>query len=455
MGGSSSKPGPIAAVTAPVTDFSTLATQSIIQAGQQAQQQAQAALAQSQAAVSAATQEASSAWGWAKVAGWSILVLAILFGLLVLYQWLALNPLKGKIPPIPGFSDVIPDNDLSVTSAKHGNTDVTSSVINMISSGSLNIPASISQTLSSKGISGLTESDSFVITYQYAGDSSPLTYTVDDKTAVVISPSNKPGTTASGSPPTKSTQATAPAGSGIFGAIFGTSTSGDQLSSLHDATGSASVSATSAPLSSKDQGAYGMQWWMFIKDWNYGYGKEKSVVKRSDSTSGSVMNPHISLHPTDNTLRVSVSIFPDSEGSGSKTEPAPAGGSGASTDDVFICEVPDVPLQTWFSVGVTVFSRNLDIYIDGKLVKSCLLPGVPKPAVGDVQISPGGGFSGYMCNFYHYSRMLTPSDAVSFYSSGTSCQNSITNAGPTTASGYSVKFGVYNPAGKEIQEYTF
>jgi hypothetical protein len=197
-----------------------------------------------------------------------------------------------------------------------------------------------------------------------------------------------------------------------------------------------------------------MQWWMYIKDWNYGYGKEKSVLTRSDTTSGSIMNPNITLGATDNNLRVSVSIFP-SDDSNAKNAPAPAGHSGVA-DDVFVCEVSDVPLQTWFSVSLTVFDKNLDIYIDGKLVKSCLISGVPKPCVGDIQISPKGGFSGYICDFYHYPRMLVPSDASTFYNAGTTCKNKTPSASPTTvATGYSVKFGVYDPVGKEVQEYTF
>jgi hypothetical protein len=195
---------------------------------------------------------------------------------------------------------------------------------------------------------------------------------------------------------------------------------------------------------------------MFVKDWNYGYGKEKQVLVRPDPTNTAVMNPSISLHPTDNSLKVSISVFPTGDGS-SKTEPAPATGSGASTDDVFVCEVPNIPLQTWFSVSVTVFGKNADIYIDGKLVKSCMLPGVPKPAVGDIQISPNGGFSGYVCNVYHYPRMLTPSDAMTFYSAGSSCSKDVSSSGVSapSLSGYSVKFGVYDTLGKQVQQYTF
>jgi hypothetical protein len=240
---------------------------------------------------------------------------------------------------------------------------------------------------------------------------------------------------------------------GGFWNMFG-SGSGNMISGLHDATKTTTVSAASAPLSSENQGNYGAQWWMFVKDWNYGYGKDKSVIHRPDAANSSVANPSVSLHPTDNTLKVSVSIFPSSEGGSGKTEPAPAGHSG-STDDVFVCDVPNIPLQSWFSVSMTVFERNLDVYIDGKLVKSCFLPGVPKPAVGDIQIAKDGGFSGYICNFNHYPRMLTPDDAIAFFTAGTPCSNQTGPSATAAATGYSVKFGVYDTVGKEIQEYTF
>ena len=112
-------------------------------------------------------------------------------------------------------------------------------------------------------------------------------------------------------------------------------------------------------------------------------------------------------------------------------------------------------MQDWFSVSTTVFERNLDVYIDGKLVKSCFLPGVPKPAAGDITLAGNGGFSGNMCNFYHYPRMLTPGDALTFYGAGTSCKSITEPSTASKATGYSVKFGVYDPVGKKVQEYSF
>ncbi len=243
---------------------------------------------------------------------------------------------------------------------------------------------------------------------------------------------------------------------GFFSKVWNSVTgghSGNLTSSFHDATTSSTIQAKNAPLSAERDGAYGIQWWMYVKDWNYGYGKEKSVIVRPDPTNKAVMNPKISLHPTDNSLKISVSVYPSSEGGTGKAEPAPAGHSGA-TDDVFVCEVPNIPLQAWFAVGVTLFGRNLDVYIDGKLVKSCFIPAVPKPAAGDIQLTPDGGFSGNVCTLYHYPRMLTPGDAMNFWSAGTPCQSK-TATGGSSATGYSVKFGVYDALGKEVQEYAF
>jgi hypothetical protein len=146
-------------------------------------------------------------------------------------------------------------------------------------------------------------------------------------------------------------------------------------------------------------------------------------------------------------MKISVSIFPSSSDS-SKTEPAPAGHSG-STDDVYICEVPNIPLQTWIAVGITVSTRNLDIYMNGKLVKSCFLSGVPKPVSGSVTLNTDGGFSGWMCGFYHYDKMLVPSDTQSFYGSGVPCNV------PGTSSNYKVTFGIHDTKGEVVSKYMF
>lgn len=457
MGGSSSKvTTPVAAAPAAPSILEKGATVSLETAKavqEEAQKQAQEALKQAQNAAAATVAALRKQSQWKTIAIGVFIVAVVAVGILFLYQYIAGQT---GLPVIPGFP--------SIHSAKYGNTDVTSTVTNFIgSNGVLTIPASLSQTLNVPNPKDSTNPPPLTITYQFPNDSVRVASFADTQT-VVISSTSKPGDpvpSSSRAPMSAPKPATQPSlMSRIWSSLTGAGggSSGNLIPSLHDATTSSIVQATSAPLSSQDQGAYGMQWWMFVKDWNYGYGKDKPVLTRPDPTSATVSNPAVSLHPTENTLKVTISLFPSGDGTAAST-PAPAGSSGASTDDVYVCEVANIPLQTWFSVGVTIFGRNLDVYIDGKLVKSCFLPGVPKPAVGDIQLSPGGGFSGYMCDYYHYPRMLTPGDAMNFYSGGTSCKNSVpadgTAPGSSAATGYSVKFGVYNTLGKEVQEYTF
>lgn len=196
--------------------------------------------------------------------------------------------------------------------------------------------------------------------------------------------------------------------------------------------------------SSGGSASYGYQFWLFIQDWNYKFGEDKPIFSRNDP-SKSIQNPSVMLHPTDNSLKISVSVYPNENTS--KNDPAPAGHSGA-TDDVFLCEVPNIPIQKWVSVSMSVDSRNLDVYLDGNLVKSCLLTGVPKPAMGDVVLNDKGGFSGWLCGFNSYSKSLVPSDVQIFNVGGAPCSI------PDDKT-YTTKFGFFNSGGKEVSKYVF
>jgi hypothetical protein len=202
---------------------------------------------------------------------------------------------------------------------------------------------------------------------------------------------------------------------------------------------------------------YGLQFWMYVSDWDYRFGQTKEVIKRAASNDASIVGPRIYMSPTDNTLHVQVSLYP------SDTAAASAEPGTSSTGDSFLCSVENIPLQSWFSVAVTVFQRNLDIYINGRLVKSCVLPGIPKPAMGDVIIGDNGGFAGSVCNLNGYSTMLSPDDAKSFHAKGTNCAPPA-EAGKVevdedslfiTLFGYTFRFSTVSKKGEELSSYTF
>jgi hypothetical protein len=233
------------------------------------------------------------------------------------------------------------------------------------------------------------------------------------------------------------------------------SSSGDKTPSPIDGKARTVISAGDAPLSAGSD--YGIQYWMYISDWDYKFGSEKPVLVRTAPGNAAVVSPFISLHPTDNSLNVRVSVYPSDNRAG-------AAAPGANTTgDSYTCTVENVPLQSWFSVSVTVFQRNMDVYINGRLVKSAVLPGVPKPAVGDIVLNDAGGFSGSICNVHSYGKMLSPADAKAFFASGTACQAPPPTTGTKAPSssdgfitlfGYTFRFATIDKTGKELSSYT-
>jgi hypothetical protein len=240
----------------------------------------------------------------------------------------------------------------------------------------------------------------------------------------------------------------------IYTYTLGDSTSSGNLSSTPvTSSNPQTVSSTQTPTAAgPDGGSYGILYWMYIQDWNYKFGETKSVIVRS---AGGDSNPNITLHPTENSLQVTVSMFPSStSGSSSSSEPAPSNNDGSSTDSTYTCTVTDVPLQSWFCVGVSLSGRSLDVYLNGKMVRSCFLPGVPKPVSADLQIMPNGGFSGKVIDVYHYSRALLPSDVASFCAKGTNGTNYTSQSLPSKGLfGYKVDVGVFNPSGTEVKKF--
>jgi hypothetical protein len=102
-----------------------------------------------------------------------------------------------------------------------------------------------------------------------------------------------------------------------------------------------------------------------------------------------------------------------------------------------------------------VFQRNMDVFINGNLVKSSVIPSVPRSATGNLLVGANGGFSGYVCNVHGRSKQLMPSDARSFYGAGTSCSSLVSPdgaAGPTgtvyNLFGYTII--IEDPSGKRV-----
>jgi hypothetical protein len=86
--------------------------------------------------------------------------------------------------------------------------------------------------------------------------------------------------------------------------------------------------------------------------------------------------------------------------------------------------VKDIPLNKWVNVIIRINKqKQLDVYINGTLVKRHLLSSIPKQNYGDVYTSLNGGFSGRISSLRYFSESI-----------GTYKIQSIVEAGPNLES---------------------
>ena len=81
------------------------------------------------------------------------------------------------------------------------------------------------------------------------------------------------------------------------------------------------------------------------------------------------------------------------------------------------CAVPDFPLQRWVNVIVSMNSNAVDIYLDGKLVKTCVLPAPAMLSTASV-VTVGGGFDGFITTVKYKGEIINPEEAWNIYSDG-------------------------------------
>ena len=68
--------------------------------------------------------------------------------------------------------------------------------------------------------------------------------------------------------------------------------------------------------------------------------------------------------------------------------------------------ITDIPVKKWVNVIIRCQNNVIDVYINGTIVKSHKLHGVPKQNNGNVYVGADGGFSGYLSNLWYYNRAL-------------------------------------------------
>lgn len=157
---------------------------------------------------------------------------------------------------------------------------------------------------------------------------------------------------------------------------------------------------------------YSFSLWTYIDDWGQNYGQVKNILEvsgsvSSQSNSGELKVFQLAFDKTRNDLLIYVS------------------GVNSPVSDIPTCSITNFPLQSWVNIGVSVYGRAVDVYIDGKLVKTCSLDNVAALINKSDTIFIGGsptgaspGFSGFIASVVYTPYQISPQDAWNNYSSG-------------------------------------
>ncbi len=91
-----------------------------------------------------------------------------------------------------------------------------------------------------------------------------------------------------------------------------------------------------------------------------------------------------------------------------------------------VCDMPEIEMQRWTLVTVVLSGRQIDVYIDGKLARSCITrsyykvdpTGTSVKLLQKPQADSEPGFDGYLSNVQVANYALNPADVYKIYASG-------------------------------------
>jgi hypothetical protein len=205
------------------------------------------------------------------------------------------------------------------------------------------------------------------------------------------------------------------------------------LQNIQNAQNMSTIAATSLATngSNAPSSNFAYSVWFYINNWNYRYGEPKVIFGRMGSSSGDGSGsvegingvdpcPAVVLGAVENNVEISLGCYP-----GADEEPTTPGGNTI----VHKCSVSNVPIQKWVNLTISVYGRSMDVYIDGKLVRTCLLPGVANVNNNaNIYVTPNGGFDGWTAKLKYFPNSLNPQDAWNIYTQGYTSWASIFNA---------------------------
>ena len=182
-------------------------------------------------------------------------------------------------------------------------------------------------------------------------------------------------------------------------------------------------------------GEYTFSFWMYVNGWDYRSGLPKSVLQITDSDLPNSYLLNTILYPNEAKMMVRIHTAnpPGKDYTNiAQSDAVISGGSGFSVGSSMsspVCDIQDIDLQRWINILVSVNGRICDVYYDGKLNRSCVLPDLPEAgspgSVQTVQIGNKGGFIGQITGIQFFAYALTPDRIYAIYQRGPSGAGSV------------------------------
>lgn len=204
-------------------------------------------------------------------------------------------------------------------------------------------------------------------------------------------------------------------------------------------------------------GDFTLSFWIYVDDWNYRASAAKFLFALGPAApapdTANVMTAV--LTPLQNSLMIRAHTV---GGASSAAPPAPGStptAAGPAAPDITVesslqallrqqtsatmfqstveapCDVKDVPLQRWVCITIVVSGRVLDVYMDGKLSRSCVLDNVVRVPTSTahplvLRLGESGGFGGRYSSVQMWNQQLTPDVIYGIYMMGpTQAQHNI------------------------------
>ena len=188
-------------------------------------------------------------------------------------------------------------------------------------------------------------------------------------------------------------------------------------------------------------GEFTISTWIYVNDWSYRRGNNKSILSIEGENFDVIRiylgsyKPSLSvrLHTKDGSASNTNVMGNSASGFGGVSPQATESLDKNTRESTFntlqtesglldgspICDLPEVELQRWVCITVAVNGKTIDVYYDGKLARSCVLPTYYKADTRySAKLLGYGGFGGQISETVMYDVALNPEQAYKIYMAG-------------------------------------